>query len=214
MTLYAKVTMHDGSAVIAPFEKLTGIRRLASDVMAGRKAFPVWRPMGTRHPQTGQEGVVVRSRAFINGRDIATMEEVRPIAGREDDHGFEPSAFESVAMVQSGPAGMWRGDRAALTSRFYAAATANDADTLGLVQDDVEYPIMREAGTQRRYIVLFADGSGNERRAWLDASPEAVRSLSIVDDEDRDDDAAEHYGAVDVEDGGEYDEDAAEDDWQ
>lgn len=189
--LYVQATLKgSGERVISEFDKLKGIRKLSADVMGSAKAFPVWRPLSERHPISG-EPCLVRRRSFIAGSEIAGMEVMKPKAGFEDSHNYQPDNFEPEAIIQAGRNGTWR---------------APDALTEGFVEGSTPgalYPIRRDPD-HRRYVVLAYNDAQPEQSVvhWLDDANPGVRSSTSVGERAvRDDEDEEAWG--------EWDEDEA-----
>ena len=145
--IFAEATLNDGSKVVSEFSKLGGIGNYSAAVMAGRKGFNAWRVVGTIHPASG-EPCLVRERTVLNGSEIRSIREVTPLPGREQDHGYDPGAFQGVQEVQSGQYGIWR-------------APTNGSAVEGAVPG-MEYPVHRDEGTLEKYVILrwAEDGEG------------------------------------------------------
>lgn len=170
--LYVRIETRDGEVLISEFQKLKGIRKLSADVMAGRKAFPVWKPVAETHPVSG-EPVSVRRRIFLNGDTIARMETVQPLDGMEDDHNFDPDNFVPEPIIKRGEAGLW---------------TCPENIEGGVV--GVEYPIHRDTDHRRYVILTWAEEESEQVRHYLDeARAGSSETFNYVeDDDDWDDD--------------------------
>jgi len=142
--LYVRALMVDGTQVVSSFERLQGIRKLSADVLGNRKAFPVWRVVGTTHPVSG-EPCLTRTRQFVSGRQIAHMEVVTPT---NENHEYDPENFEPVVEVQRGDAGRM----------FFT----EDMDPVDGVTVGVEYPLHRAPDGRRFVIVTSNSGDGEE----------------------------------------------------
>lgn len=168
--LYVMAYLKNGDRLVSEFENLRGIRSLSAEVMSGRKAFPVWRPVGDTHPVSG-ERVSIRTRTFINGRSIEAMEVVRPTV---DEHGFDPENFEPAPLMKSGPNGLW--------------AAPDNEDCPEGVEPGTEFPVHRDSDTGRRYVILrIAEGASEEVRHYIDPDiREEVASWDDTEDEFQD----------------------------
>lgn len=151
---FLMATLASGVAVVAEFSRLNGSGQgYASQVFSGRKPFNAWRVVGSTHPHSG-EAVLVRSREMYNGSEVVKVAQVRPLAGREETHNYDPANFEIVQEMQKGQYGMWT----APTENTPEGAVAGAA-----------YPIHREPESLRRYAILkVAQGEDAERRFYLD----------------------------------------------
>lgn len=151
---YIEANLKDGGTVISEFQKAQAMRRFAADVFSGRKALPVWRVVGDTHPQSG-EPVVIRTRSFVNGTHIASMQAVVPI---NENHGYDPSNFEDVEE--------FKGTTGRQSNGLWTAPTENTPD--GAVAG-VKYPVHRDEVDHRRYVILrVAEDVTPENRFYLD----------------------------------------------
>jgi hypothetical protein len=142
-TKFLRATLDTGEQVVSEFANLAGSGQgYATQVFAGVKPFNAWRVVSGRHPVSGEE-VLVRARTMYSGRRIQTIQQVKPIAGREQNHGYAADAFEAVLEVQHGQYGMW------------VAPSENTPE--GAVAG-TEYPIHRDSPDFRRYVILRVAG--------------------------------------------------------
>jgi hypothetical protein len=165
--------------VICEFQQKQGMRRFARDVMAGAKALPVWRVVGTEHPHSG-ERVLLRTRQFINGRIVLDMEEVEPVV---EDHDYEPGNFTQAPSIRalngSSRNGLW-------------TAPVADEDRVEGAEPGAQYPVHRDVADSRRYVLLKAAGEFTpEVRHYLDAEAGHGESWRDAEDDAADLDFAE-----------------------
>lgn len=163
--LYVLATLKNGEQVISEFEELRGIRTLASDVMSGRKAFPVWRKVGDTHPVSG-EAVTLRTREFISGTEVARMQVVEPII---EDHDFDPANFRPAVQLKSGRYGIW-------------TAPEDEDERPEGIEAGTQFPVHRDLEQDnRRYVILqVARDGADEVRYYID--PEAHEESMEWDD--------------------------------
>jgi hypothetical protein len=154
---FLMATLNDGTQVVSAFENLGGTGQgYATQVFARVKPFNAWKNVGNTHPHSG-EPVKIRTRVMYSGAEIRSISQVKPIAGREESHGYEPENFEAVSEMQHGRYGM------------YVAPSENTP--VGAVAG-AEYPIHREEDSFRRFVILrVATADTVEVRHWLDAQP-------------------------------------------
>jgi hypothetical protein len=139
MTTFLKAVLEDGTEVVSEFAKLEGSgQRYIGQVFAGQKPFNAWRVVGSVHPITG-EPALVRSRVMLNGSQITRVTQVKPVAGREEDHGYAPDAFEPVTEVQSGEFGTW----------VCPSEGAPEGAVVG-----ASYPVHRDPASMERFVYL------------------------------------------------------------
>jgi hypothetical protein len=157
--LFLLATDKDGSQVVAEFSRLEGSGEgYVSRVFAGAKTFNAWKIVGDTHPVSGEK-VLLRQRVMLNGKYLAKVEPVQPKEGRENDHGYDPDAFEKVTEVQGAEGGK------------YVCPAENGPE--GAVPG-VTYPIHREANSLEKYVILKAavPTEGNlldgEVRYWIE----------------------------------------------
>lgn len=159
--------------VICEFQNSQKMRKFAREVMSGAKALPVWRKISDTHPQSGEPSLI-RSRRFINGNLVLSMEVVQPKQDFADTHGYDPNRFEPVPEIKSQGYGFW-------------TCPPDDAPEGAVV--GARYAVKRDAVDQRRYVTLrVAEGDAPERRHYLDAERGGhSESLGAYDDDERDD---------------------------
>ena len=162
--MFVRALMTDGTQVVSSFEKLQGIRKLSADVLGNRKAFPVWRVVGTTHPVSG-EPCLTRTRQFVSGRMIAHMEVVEPTT---ENHEYDPTNFAAVVEVQRGDAG-----RMLFTE---------DMDAVEGITVGVEYPLHRDPDGRRFVVVTSNSAEGEEDvRHYIDEEAvDMTEALSSV----------------------------------
>ena len=153
--MFVRAKLIDGTEVVSSFERLTGIRKLSADVLGNRKAFPVWRVVGTTHPESG-EPCLTRTRQFVSGRTIAHMEIVEPTT---EVHEYDPANFSPVVEVARGEAG-----RMVFTE---------DMDPVEGVRVGVEYPLHRDPDG-RRFVVVTSNSAEGEQDVLHYIDAEAV----------------------------------------
>jgi hypothetical protein len=147
MYMFVRATLNDGSQFVSEFDRLNGIRNLASNVFSGRRPFPIWRVTSTEHPFSF-EPTLLRTREFVNGKMLRSLQVVEPIA---DDHGYDPLLFRPITRVSNGTAGTYR-----FTPETMPEGV--DAD----VSPDIDYPCHRHPDG-RRFVILKM-GRGRMRR--------------------------------------------------
>jgi hypothetical protein len=98
---------------------------------------------------------------MYNGMQIKSLAVVKPIAGMETSHQYDPGNFQPVSEVQDGEYGMY-------------IAPAENTPT-GAVAG-VEYPVHRDDASLRRYVILRVEQAPTtiggeptpEVRYWID----------------------------------------------
>jgi len=152
---YLKATTLSGLVVIAAFSKLGGSgERYVGQVFAGARPFNAWKVVGQAHPVSG-EAVLLRTRVMLSGRTLSTIEAVKPIAGREETHGYDPTNFEPRVEIQGGRYGLW---------------TVPAVETPEGLVAGTQFPINRAPDTLERYVLLrVAENGQPEKRYVLDA---------------------------------------------
>lgn len=165
--MFVRVTLKDGEQAVSEFSKMRGIGTYASEVMSGRKAFALWRPVAQTHPISGAP-CLVRSRVMVNGTEVRNMEVVIPTT---EEHNFDPRNFTPLPNIQRGPYGLW--------------TVPENEDRPEGVPVGAQFPVYRDSVTLRRYVVLRVAENGNEeRRHWLDGEPSPVRAAAFPSDSD------------------------------
>jgi hypothetical protein len=154
-TKFLQATLLSGVAVVSEFENLGGSGQgYATQVFACVKPFNAWRKVGSVHPQSG-ETVAIRTRVMYSGAQIASIAQVKPKAGFEETHEFQPENFEPVAEMRHGRHGMYVAPSEATPNGAVAGA---------------EYPVHRQDSDFRRYVILrAATATTPELRHWIDA---------------------------------------------
>jgi len=153
--MFVRATLNDGSQFVSEFDRLNGIRNLASNVFSGRRPFPIWRVTSTEHPFSF-EPTLLRTREFVNGKMLRSLQVVEPIA---DDHGYDPLLFRPITRVSNGTAGTYR-----FTPETMPEGV--DAD----VSPDIDYPCHRHPDG-RRFVILKMGARSDEANVeyFLDA---------------------------------------------
>lgn len=178
---YLRATLRDGTQVVSVFTKLTNVENYARDVFAMRKPFNAWAIVGTQHPASG-EPVLMRQRRVINGGQIVGIEAVKPVSGREEDHGLAAENFEPVTHTRRGRDGT------------YAFTDANAPEG---AQAGIDYPVHRDPTRQHgynRYVILriaHSDEAGGmvpESRYYIDRPASAAPFIEVSGPADADDD--------------------------
>jgi hypothetical protein len=178
---FLMATLVSGLKVVSGFDNLGGSGQgYATQVFAQVKPFNAWRKIGSVHPHSG-ETVNIRSREMLSGAQIVKIQQVKPKAGFEGSHEYEPENFEPVAEIQHGRYGVFVVDASA---PFGEAAIASGAVA------GAEYPIHREDSTFRRYVILkVATAETPEVRFWIDDAPSTESGSGVgagIDDDDDD----------------------------
>lgn len=167
--LFVKVTLKSGETFISQFDKLKGIGTYAGQVMTGKKALNRWTVLAHEHPASG-ERVLVRSRTMVNGSEVASMEEVIPKDGADETavRRLDVDAFEGSPQIEKGTHGLHKFDEA-------------DETRPEGVSTKYGYPIYREPGSLRRFVILDAR-TEPQRKHFLDA--EAAGFSPVPENED------------------------------
>lgn len=194
---FLRARLTSGQVVVSQYEKLENVEKYVNQVFLGQKPFNVWLPTGDRHPQSGEK-VSFRKRKMYPGRVIDEIEEVQPVAGRETTHNFEPSNFEAVITMGRGARGIFTVPSETERGPGLYGAEGNllyteQMRSLGL-QPGTRYPVHRDQGTFRDYIVVRAGENGAEDlRYYLDGhgAPQPVTVQGGDDDDWGDDDSSE-----------------------
>ena len=171
--MFVRATLTGGDQVVSEFDRLRGIRSLSGNVMSGRRPFPVWKVVGTHHTFSA-EPKATRTREFINGSMIKSMQIVEPVV---EDHGYNPEMFRPVARMDAGSAGL---------HRFTEETLPEGVDVE--VSTDIDYPCHR-APDGRRYVVLHyrSDAGDPDVEYYLDdeaGTGEGLGEVFAWDDED------------------------------
>jgi hypothetical protein len=195
VSIFVLATLRDGSRIVSPFTKLAGLESYSKDVFAQRKPFNAWQIVSTRHPVSGEAGVLQRRRRLISGDQIVELEEVKPKEGITNLLSLNPEDYEPVLHLQRGEGG------------FHVFTPAREATELAPAVElpegavpGVEYPIHREPDGYGyvRYVILRAegmDGEGSpELRHYLDQRREPTTQYSGDADDDLGDEGGEDDG--------------------
>lgn len=178
---FLRATLRDGTQVVSVFTKLAGVENYARDVFAMRKPFNAWQIVGTAHPASGEQ-VLMRQRRVYNGSQIVSIEQVRPVSGREEDHGLQAENFEPVTHTARGRDGTYQ----------FTAANAPEGAQVG-----IDYPVHRDPTRQHgfnRYVVLRIAHTSEEgqqvpeSRYYIDRPASAAPYVEVSGPADADDD--------------------------
>lgn len=180
---FLKAVLKDGTSVVSEFAKLTKVQRYARQVFAGQKTFNVWEVQSETHPASGEKAPQ-RTRRMIGGASIVEISEVEPTT---DAHGYMVNNFRTKVRGASGERGRWK-----------VPATSEPIVVQGItLSQGVEYPLHRDNGSWRDYIVAKASqGEGDpEVRFYVDEVPRGVTVTS--NGSDADDDFDDGFGRDD-----------------